>query len=303
MRDPVHVNPAALIALRQAGERLHLPRNHLRAQQAGVYLSRFKGRGMEFEESRRYQAGDDIRTMDWRVTARTGHPHTKVYREERERPVLFCVDFRRSMFFATRGAYKAVIAAEAAALLAWASNQNGDRVGGIAFSDAEHHELRPQRGKNGVLKLIRLLTEAAARRTDPSSEAAPLGPAMARLRRVTRPGSLVVIGSDFRALDEQAEAHLAQLARHNTVILLLIFDPLEMELPPAGLYKLRFRDRETLVNSAPSGTRERYAARFIQHRDELESLCRRYGMTMLSCPTYADVPAALQAEFSGRKAA
>lgn len=303
MRDPVHVTPAGLLALRQAGERLRLPHNRRHAQQAGVYLSRYKGRGMEFEESRRYQAGDDIRSMDWRVTARTGHPHTKIYREERERPVLFCVDFRRSMFFATRGAFKAVVAAEAAALLAWASNQHGDRVGGLAFSDAEHYELRPQRGKNGVLKLIRFLSDAAARRADLLPQGAPMAAAMARLRRVTRPGSLVMIGSDFRALDQQAEAHLAQLARHNSVILLLIFDPLEIDLPPAGLYKLRDLDREALVDSAPDEARRRYAARFTRHRDHLQSLCRRYGMTMLSCPTHADVPAALQAELTGREAA
>ena len=198
---------------------------------------------------------------------------------------------------------EALLAAEAAALLAWASSQNGDRVGGLAFSDAEHHELRPQRGKNGVLKLVRFLTDAAARRADLPAQGAPMAAAMARLRRVTRPGSLVLIASDFRALDDQAEAHLAQLARHNSVILLLIFDPLEVDLPPAGLYKLRDVDREALVDSAPGEGRERYAARFVRHRDHLQSLCRRYGMTMLSCPTYADVPAALQAELSGREAA
>ena len=122
MNESVSISPATLIQLRQPGESLALPSVRIKAKQTGTYLSQYKGRGMEFEEHRPYQPGDDIRNIDWRVTARTGIPHTKVYREERERPVLFCVDYRRPMFFATRGVFKSVMAAKAAALLAWSSN-------------------------------------------------------------------------------------------------------------------------------------------------------------------------------------
>ena len=115
---------------------------------------------MEYDESRLYQPGDDIRNIDWRVTARTGKPHTKLFREERERPVHVWVDLRAPMFFATRGKYKAVRAAELASLFAWTACQQGDRIGGIVFSDNSHHELKPQRGKSAVLRLIKFMVEA-----------------------------------------------------------------------------------------------------------------------------------------------
>jgi uncharacterized protein (DUF58 family) len=136
----VCVSPATLIALRGAGEGLSLKASRIAARQSGNYLSRFKGRGMEFDEARQYQPGDDVRTLDWRVTARTGKPHTKLFREERERAVLAWVDMRPTMFFATRGAFKSVIAARAAALIAWSTNQQGDRLGSLVFNADNHHE-------------------------------------------------------------------------------------------------------------------------------------------------------------------
>ncbi len=102
------------------------------AETAGNRQSRFRGRGIDFQESRNYQPGDDIRTMDWRVTARTGRPHTKVFQEERERPIIIVIDCNPSMFFGTRVAFKAVIAARLAALIAWAAIRNGDRIGAVS---------------------------------------------------------------------------------------------------------------------------------------------------------------------------
>ena len=121
---------------------------------SGGHLSPYKGRGVEFDESRPYQPGDDLRTIDWRVTARTGKPHTKVFREERNRPVFVWLDLRRPMLFATRGAYKGVRAAEMAALIAWSAVANGDRLGGLVFSETQHHELRPALGLRSALRLF-----------------------------------------------------------------------------------------------------------------------------------------------------
>jgi uncharacterized protein (DUF58 family) len=133
----------------------------IRAPQSGQYLSTLRGRGMEYDESRPYQPGDDIRQLDWRVTARTGKPHTKLFREERERPVFICVDYRRAMFFATKGVFKAVQAARLAALLAWRAQQQGDRVGGLVFADAIHHELPPRRNRTATLQWLKLLADTA----------------------------------------------------------------------------------------------------------------------------------------------
>ena len=124
----VRVSTKSLIELRRQAEQVPLNAIKIMAPQSGAYLSPFKGRGMDFEESRMYQPGDDIRNMDWRVTARTGAPHTKVFRDERERSVLMWVDYRRPMFFATQGAFKSVLAARAAALLSWSAIQHGDRL-------------------------------------------------------------------------------------------------------------------------------------------------------------------------------
>ncbi len=130
--------------LRARPSQLTAPR--VRVVTSGGHLSPYKGRGVEFDESRPYQPGDDLRTIDWRVTARTGKPHTKVFREERNRPVFVWLDLRRPMLFATRGEFKGVRAAEMAALIAWSAVAHGDRLGGLVFSESEHHELRPALG-------------------------------------------------------------------------------------------------------------------------------------------------------------
>lgn len=288
--------------MRQLGESLAIPSTRIRSRQAGAYLSRYKGKGMEFEEHRLYQPGDDIRSIDWRVTARTGIPHTKIFREERERPVLFCVDYRRPMFFATRGVFKSVLAAKAAALLAWSSNHHGDRVGGLVFSEFEHQELRPQRGKAGVLKLIHALVEADTTRRAAVAPVAMDIP-MARLRRVVLPGSLVCIVSDFRGLNERAESHLLQIARHNSVWLLFVYDAIETALPPPGAYRVSDGAKTALIHTCSADFRQTYKARFKQRRNHLESFCRRHGMSLIPLSTDSDLLQVLRNELVVRVAA
>ena len=139
---PASICAARLIALNRESRGLSLRAGLISAAQAGDYQAAVKGRGMEYDESRPYQAGDEIRHIDWRVTARTGKAHTKLFREERERPVWLWIDFRAPMFFATRGRFKSVLAAELAALFAWTAARQGDRVGGMVFAEATRHELR-----------------------------------------------------------------------------------------------------------------------------------------------------------------
>lgn len=294
--DPLRVDKRSLIALNREASRLSLSALKVRAQQSGQYLSSFRGRGMEFDEVRPYQPGDDVRTLDWRVMARSGKPHTKLFREERERTVLLWVDFRSAMFFATRGAFKSVVAARAAALLGWAAVQHGDRVGGLIFSEQQHQELRPQGGKHAALHLIQRLVEQEqanpvwSQSSEPSqhdsdsARSASLQ-SLLRLRRVARPGSLVVLLSDFRDLDQRSELHLSQLARHNDVVMFFIYDPLEAELPPAGLYRVADGEQTMTLDSVSSSARERYRHRFIERRDELQAICRRHGICFIPCST------------------
>jgi uncharacterized protein (DUF58 family) len=269
----------------------------IRANQAGAYLSALKGRGMEYDESRPYQAGDDYRTLDWRVTARTGRPHTKVFREERERPVYICVDFSPSMFFATKGVFKSVQAARAATLIAWKAQQSGDRVGGLIFSASQHAELPPEGGKPAVIRLVRKLVETARLPSAPVAAAAPnaLPKAIAKLKRMAKPGSLIFLFSDFRDSDEACEADLAHLARHNDLTLLFLYDPFEAALPEQrasgsvtdGAGDMPISWGETRAN-------ERYAAHFTARHDRIAALCRDYRILFARLSSTDDPLSVLQ---------
>lgn len=295
--SPVRVSKLGLISLHRQAENLSLKVVKIRSQQGGHYLSPFKGRGMEFDEVRLYQPGDDVRTLDWRVTARTGKPHTKLFREERERSVLIWVDYRAPMFFATRGCFKSVMAARAAALLAWSAVHHGDRLGGLIFSERQHEEIRPQQGKKGVLHFIQGLAEHTAweRRSNSAAnrEEAALH-ALIRLRRVARPGSLVFLMSDFRAMGTPFESHLAKLARHTDVVMFFIHDPLEQHLPPEGLYRVSDGSQEITLDTDHPGRRETYERKFQQRQAELQALCRRYGIYYMACATSNDLLKTLQ---------
>ncbi len=297
--SPVRVSKTTLIALNRQAERLSLKTAKIHAQQGGQYLSPFKGRGMEFDEVRPYQPGDDVRTIDWRVTARSGQPHTKLFREERERSVLFWVDYRAPMFFATRGRYKSVMAAQAAALLSWSAVHHGDLLGGLVFSETQHQEMRPQRGKKGVLHFIQHLVDHSAwdlSETGKSIEARgeAARQAFIRLRRVTHPGSLIFLISDFRTLGDNAEQHLAQLGRHNDVVLIFIHDQLEKSLPPPGLYRISNGLKELSLDTTSRSLHDRYQFKFQQRTEWLKTLCRRYGLSYLPCDTSADLFSVLQ---------
>ena len=293
----VRIALPALIALHHAAESLALGPGRIRAPLSGGYRSPFKGRGMEFDEVRPYMQGDDVRSLDWRVTARTGRPHTKLFREERERAVLLWVDLRSPMLFATRGAFKAVRAAQAAALLGWSAVRQGDRLGGLIFSERSHVELRPKRGKPPLLHLLRCIAEHDAwqGRTaadTPGTEA--MNPSLARLRRVAQPGSLIVLLSDFTDLDGQGIAHLVQLARHSELVLAHIHDPLEAELPPPGRYRVSDGERYLGMTTGDPDYRQRYRQRFAARREQLQQLCRRHGMKLLTLSTAEEPLAALQ---------
>jgi hypothetical protein len=145
--SPVSVSQPGLIRLSGPARAIALNVLRVNSLQTGAYVSRFRGRGMEFDESRPYQPGDDPRSIDWRVTARSTTAYTKLFREERERPVLIAVDLRANMHFATQGCFKSVNASRAAALLSWAAHHRGDRLGGLIFGDTTHRELKPRLGR------------------------------------------------------------------------------------------------------------------------------------------------------------
>jgi uncharacterized protein (DUF58 family) len=316
LATPVAISLRELIAEKPAGERIKLSTPRIKAAAIGGHLSPFKGRGVEFDESRPYQEGDDLRTMDWRVTARSGKPHTKVFREERNRPVLVWLDTCASMLFATRGAYKAVVAARMAALIAWSGVANGDQLGGLVFNESAHQELRPRLGRRAALRLLELVAASPAWTQRPGTagpgrgeparggsgvgEPGPALAALERLARVARPGSLVFLLSDFAALDPPFERRLRQLASHCDVQLVQLFDAVEAELPPPGRYRINVGKRMQTIDTSDEATRERYRAAFEQRRQALRMLARQPGMRFIACATHDDPALVLMRHYARR---
>ena len=287
------ISSQSLVRLRNIARNIPLFSGKIHAKQGGAYASSFKGRGMEFDESRIYLPGDDIRNMDWRVTARTGVAHTKVYQEERERPVLFWLDLNPSMFFATKGAYKSVIATKAATLLAWCVAEHNDRLGALIFAGDEHSELRPKRGKSAVLNFINRIVKHSAWNNGQNNQR-NMEMAMSRLRKVANPGSLIFLLSDFREMNQKTRAQLANIARNNDIVLIHVSDPIESELPKSGFYKVSDGQKEINLNTADKKLRENYHQRFIEHTESLETLARQHRMHLIHLSTDEDVLQGLQ---------
>jgi len=283
-KDLVSVSLKTLIDLAKPASSLNLQHSQNRAQQSGAYVSRFKGRGMEFDEARLYQPGDDIRSIDWRVTARAGKTYTKVFREERERPVFISVDDRLTMHFATRGVFKSVLAAKLAGLLAWAAEHHGDRIGGQLFSEHDCYELKPQNGRHAVLRFLNVLVKPK-KSVDKNFT---LSQVLARLNQHARPGSLVYIVSDFRGINDESETHIAKLARHCEVVLIFIYDPLESSLPVKGRFKFTDEQRDIVVDAGDQKGLSEYHQRFTQRQQRLEYLAKKRGLAFIQCSTQDD---------------
>jgi uncharacterized protein (DUF58 family) len=270
-----------LVDLAKPAASLNLRNGNIRASQSGNHVSRLKGRGMAFDETRLYQLGDDVRRMDWRVTARTDKPHSKIFKEERERPLFISVDYRSTMAFATRGVFKSVQAARLAGLLAWAALQRGDRIGGQIFGDSGCLELKPHTGKAALLHFFNALVHPLYHQQAENGFEKVLG----RLLHHTHPGSQVFILSDFRGLSAAAEHYLANLARHCDVVLVMISDPLETSLPAKGRFRFTDSIRDVLIDSGDKRRLFDYQQQFQERQDYLQQLCRKLRMGWLSCST------------------
>ena len=302
--SPVSVSQAGLIRLNGPARAIALNVLRVNSLQTGAYVSHFRGRGMEFDESRPYQPGDDPRSIDWRVTARSTTAYTKLFREERERPVLVVTDLRANMHFATRGCFKSVNASRAAALLAWAAHHRGDRLGGLIFGDAVHRELKPRLGRKAALRYVHQLVahpDWDNRYLAANSDGeAPMTQAMSALRRVARPGSLVVILSDFLGFSRSAQSYLSSVARHNEVLAVFLNDPLERQLPPPGRYRLVSNEDELAIDTSAKAARKDYREAFELRSQELEAFCHRYGVHLMPLSTEDDPVTALQTALGRR---
>lgn len=212
--------------------------------------------------------------------------------------MLVMVDLRSNMHFATQGCYKSVNASRAAALIAWAAHHRGDRIGGLIFGDTTHRELKPRLGRQASLRFVHQLVEhpdwPGKAAVDTPREEKPFSRAMAALRRVARPGSLVVILSDFLDFNRAAQSYLSSVARHNEVLAVFLNDAIERRLPPPGRYRLVTEDDELAIDTFANRSRVQYAQAFEARRQQLETFCQRYGVHLMSMSTEDDPVTTLQ---------
>lgn len=242
----------------------------------GANRSVFHGRGMEYSESRAYQPGDEPRTIDWRLTARSDTTWTKLYHEERERPVNLLIDLRTSMQFGTRARFKAHLAAEIAALLAWTGHDGGDRVGATILTRRGLVEVAPSRSRAALLGLLKRISDATLSGSGAGTET-PMTVALKRLTRVCRPGTLVFVISDFADLDTAEERELQRLSRRAHVTCIALYDQMEVGLPAQG-GKLSDGRAAVAIGGLTRAARERHAQDFAMRRQRLTTLCARLGM-------------------------
>jgi uncharacterized protein (DUF58 family) len=300
--ERVGITPGGLLALRGLTRRLALAqRRASAAAMSGPQRAAPRGRGLDFEELREYQPGDDVRSIHWGATARSGRAQSKRYREERERPLWLLVDLRAGMRFATRGRFKSVLAAQGAMAVAWRAHDAGARVGAVLLAEDGLHLIRPAAGRPGIRRLVARLCAAHAAERDPEAAAPRLARAAALLRRLAQPGCLVHVLSDFRDLDGEAGDRLTALARRTDLFATFIYDPVEAELPAipeawllgeSGLYPLSGEDAEYAA---------RYRAAFLAQDARVTGLFRQLRAHLLRLTTHNDLEASLSLLLRARR--
>lgn len=280
----VDIGLPELLSYRSWSHLLNLsPSRDIAGALSGGDRSKIKGRGMEFDEARHYQPGDDIRSIDWRVTARTGKTHTKVFREERDRPVFVFTDFTQSMYFGTAYLCKSVQAAHLASLITWNAIQRGDKVGGVIFNNTQDIELKPKAQAKSALSLIQTLVDIHK----PEFEALQIDAqsiflkATQRLQYLAKPGALVYLISDFNGLNNSSMAVISNIARHCEVKAILVNDPMEISLPNSAVQQtltITNGIERQQVNLGEAASNQKYQVQQAHHFQGIKQLFARYAI-------------------------
>jgi uncharacterized protein (DUF58 family) len=293
---------AELLALRGAAHGMSLQgRKTARAALLGAHSSTQRGRGLEFQEVRPYVAGDDPRNIDWRVTARRGRPHTKLFREERERPVWLLVDLQPGLFFGTRRQLKSALAVRTAALLAWVASLGDDRVGAVIAHGAGQIRILPARGRQtGVLPLLEALLQSQPRAPGQPSPLA-LEEALRALLPLVRPGSQILAISDFAGLRQEAGSLWTALAAHADLRLFWITDALEEEGLPNGRFRAGLPGRLRILDGGR--TRERWRQAWRQREAGIAALSQHNAAPVVRLDTREPVEDVLRPLLRPRQSA
>ena len=303
--DDIYTNLRALVRLRYTAQGFsYLPRRSVRSLLSGRKRSRLRGRGLDFDELRHYRPGDDIRTMDWRVTNRTGKPHVRVYTEERDRPVIAIVDQRLPMFFGSQHKMKSVVAAEVAAITAWRVLEVGGRIGAILFDDERCMEVKPTRSERKVMGWLGDLADMNNELSvtpGRSSNPAALAQALQLLESSIGHDYLVVLISDFYGWDAQALKIIRSISQHNDIICSLIFDPLERDISRANNLVVSDGRYQLQIDPHEQGLGEKFEASFESSMAHVQGELKRHRIPVVPVETSTPVSDQLREKLGGER--
>ncbi len=273
----IKVSLRDLLAEQKSAAEVFTSNRRVRNQGSGAAHSPFKGRGMEFDEIREYREGDDLRSLDWKVTARLGKPFTKLFHEEKERPFFILLDMRPQMHFGTKKAFKSVIAAKITSVIMWAAKNNGDKVGGILVSENNPVVMKPSKQQKNLIGFLQSVCKASAEPLYSVSKRTLSG-SLAEMKRIAHQGGVVFIISDFHDFDEDAKKQISLLSSHNDVVCVFIVDKLEENPPPAGIYRINdCKTASITINTADRRWAENYKKVFAKRKNDVKRFCNKEG--------------------------
>jgi len=294
----VYSTVASLLKIRQRAKGFsYLPKKALANLLSGRKRASIRGRGLDFEELRNYRPGDDVRSIDWKVTNRSGRPHVRVYSEEKDRPVVALIDQRQSMFFGSIDKMKSVVGCELAALMGWRTLAVGDRFGAVLFNDLHCEEFRPSRSERSIMALLsRLVTMNKQLKADAVTMplAGQLLAALKQAGRLLHRDGLLIVVSDLAGWDDAALAVVRSLSEKNDVLVLQLYDPLEMQ--PVTAQPLVFSDGvdQLQVDSSRSELSERYSREYSQRLKAIAADLQGLGIPLLPVSAAEDCVEQLQ---------
>lgn len=289
MTDGVDLNLETLIRLRFSANKLRLFTSHkTQTQQAGSKRAIHLGRGMDFAEVRPYQPGDDVRHINWQLTARAGKPYSKIYQEERERPIYLVVDQSSSMKFATRTMFKNVLAAKLAALFAWTGLKHNDQIGGVIFNEQQFFWVKPKRQRKTVLQFLNAIVNYSQQTIDVTA-GNNFTASLQQLKHEMTSGSVVIVISDFMQLDEKAECLLSSISRYNTVLSVFTYDVIEDNPPKDNVYLFTDGEQRLEFDGLSKQYLKTYQHLFAKRLARLQNIAKKNNMHLLTIATNADV--------------
>ena len=280
-----------------------LPKQPVHSILSGKHASKLRGRGLDFEEARKYVAGDDIRNIDWRVTARTRQTYTKVYTEEKEKPALAITDMTPGMFFGSQLYTKSYMAAQMAAITAFKILKNGDRFGGLVFNEQDFHVIAPQRSRKAVLQYLKKVVNEAEMLAQGNRTIIPkasiLEKALLRSRSMVSHDYLIIVISDFHDMTPKSIKHLIQMSRHNDIILVHISDPMEEKLPEEKMV-LSDGDLQLLWESGKKQAGKKYEDGYLEDSRHFFKDMEKHGIPFMPISTAIDLEIQLKSLFKSK---